>query len=231
MHSFLDAKTMAKTLRAALAERSVDIGHSDSLELVARQFGLKDWNTLAARIESAGVPNGRIPAGWIVHHGNGRGPGERLHRLGTDPARPGTVLIESIVPAEIIGGQFATLMQSVDAADYRGRRIRLSAELSGEGIDQGAIWMRVDDAAGKTLAFDNLFSRGAEGVVTGTIGWTERSIVLDVGAEAASLHFGAMLKGVGRLWARRFRLDEAEETDQPIASYPRRPNLDLGSVA
>lgn len=230
MHSFLDAKTMARTLRAALAERRIDISHSDSLEVVARQFGLKDWNTLAARIDSAGSPNGHIPPGWIVHHGHGRAPGERMHRLGTDPTKPGALLIESIVPAEIIGGQFATLMQSIDAADYRGRRLRLSAQLSGEGIDQGAIWMRVDDAAGNTLAFDNLFSRGAEGVVTGTLGWTERSIVLDVAPEAASLHFGAMLKGVGRLWARNIDLDEAGEADQPIAPHPRRPNLDLGQA-
>ena len=51
MHSFLDAKTMARILRQALADRGVAITHSESLELVARQFGLADWNTLAAAIE------------------------------------------------------------------------------------------------------------------------------------------------------------------------------------
>ena len=50
MHSFLDAKTMARALRAALAERSIAVTHSDALELVARQFGFDDWNIIAARI-------------------------------------------------------------------------------------------------------------------------------------------------------------------------------------
>ena len=56
MHTFLDAKTMAKALRAALAERQIDLSHSDSLELVARQFGFDNWNILAARIEAARNP-------------------------------------------------------------------------------------------------------------------------------------------------------------------------------
>ncbi len=50
MRSFRDAKAMAKSLREELSARSVDIPHSLALELVAKQFGLADWNTLAARI-------------------------------------------------------------------------------------------------------------------------------------------------------------------------------------
>jgi 2-hydroxychromene-2-carboxylate isomerase len=69
MHTFLDSKAMARALRSALAERQIDISHSDSLELVARQFGFDDWNMLAARIE-AGRPR-RLPPGWQTHHGAG----------------------------------------------------------------------------------------------------------------------------------------------------------------
>jgi hypothetical protein len=57
MRSFRDAKAMAKTLREGLATHSVTLTHSQALELVARQFGLTDWNTLAAEItktEAAG---------------------------------------------------------------------------------------------------------------------------------------------------------------------------------
>lgn len=53
MRSFRDAKdlkAMAKTLREELAAASHAITHSQALELVARQLGLADWNTLAARI-------------------------------------------------------------------------------------------------------------------------------------------------------------------------------------
>ena len=44
------AKGMAKRLRSALAERTIDIPHSTSLELVAAQLGHRDWNTAAATL-------------------------------------------------------------------------------------------------------------------------------------------------------------------------------------
>jgi hypothetical protein len=45
-----DAKSMAKFLRDALGNRNVQLSHGDCLEIVARQFGLADWNTLAAKL-------------------------------------------------------------------------------------------------------------------------------------------------------------------------------------
>jgi len=46
----LDAlKQQAKNLRTRLNEDGETIGHSKSLEIIARQFGFKDWNTLHAR--------------------------------------------------------------------------------------------------------------------------------------------------------------------------------------
>jgi len=48
MRSFRDAKLMAKTLREVLATRQLDLTHSETLEIVARQFGYSDWNTASA---------------------------------------------------------------------------------------------------------------------------------------------------------------------------------------
>lgn len=45
-----NAKTMAKSLRDALAERNVSLSHSTCLEIVARQCGFADWNTLTAKL-------------------------------------------------------------------------------------------------------------------------------------------------------------------------------------
>lgn len=45
-------KQMAKRIRTALAADGISIGHSAALELVARQFGARDWNTLAASFTS-----------------------------------------------------------------------------------------------------------------------------------------------------------------------------------
>ncbi|MCK1266656.1 hypothetical protein IVB44_17840 [Bradyrhizobium sp. 49] len=51
---FRDAKAMAHTLRSSLSARAVNISHSESLELVSKMFGVADWNTLSAEIESGG---------------------------------------------------------------------------------------------------------------------------------------------------------------------------------
>ena len=53
MRDFRDAKAMAQTLRDALQSKSVSLSHSESLELIARTFGLPDWNVLAARIQAS----------------------------------------------------------------------------------------------------------------------------------------------------------------------------------
>lgn len=50
MRTYDDAKAMAKSLREGLQKKSVSITHSESLELVAAQFGFANWNILAARI-------------------------------------------------------------------------------------------------------------------------------------------------------------------------------------
>ena len=47
-----DAKAMARALRASLADRQIELSHSECLEIVARQFGVDNWNVLAARIET-----------------------------------------------------------------------------------------------------------------------------------------------------------------------------------
>lgn len=50
MRTFIDAKAMATTLRDRLAAQGTEVSHSTALELVAAQFGLADWNVLAAKI-------------------------------------------------------------------------------------------------------------------------------------------------------------------------------------
>lgn len=56
MRDYRDAKAMAQTLRQALKERSVSLGHSESLELIAKILGFADWNVLAARIQADPAP-------------------------------------------------------------------------------------------------------------------------------------------------------------------------------
>lgn len=53
MRNFRDAKSMAHDLREALAARNDKITVGESLEIVARLFGVSDWNTLSALIKQA----------------------------------------------------------------------------------------------------------------------------------------------------------------------------------
>jgi hypothetical protein len=82
MRTFKDPKAMAKSLRASLVARSVLLSHSECLEIVAKQFGFADWNTLSAKLdvepglitraedsESAlrpGIPDGTCPVPRIA---------------------------------------------------------------------------------------------------------------------------------------------------------------------
>ena len=67
MRDFRDAKAMAQTLREALNAKSVSLTHSESLELIAKILGCRDWNALAAKIQSSsgqtGSPAASPPAG------------------------------------------------------------------------------------------------------------------------------------------------------------------------
>jgi hypothetical protein len=56
MRDYRNAKVMAQTLRDDLSEKSLTLSHSESLELVARMFGLRDWNVLAAKIDVGSQP-------------------------------------------------------------------------------------------------------------------------------------------------------------------------------
>ena len=58
MRDYRDAKSMAKTLREALAARTIEITHSEALEIVARQFGAETWNILSAKIEAKPAASG-----------------------------------------------------------------------------------------------------------------------------------------------------------------------------
>ena len=68
MRTYRDAKAMARTLRACLAEKNVDASHGECLELVARQFGISDWNVMAAMLQRVEAEGGPAAATDLVLH-------------------------------------------------------------------------------------------------------------------------------------------------------------------
>jgi hypothetical protein len=115
-------------------------------------------------------------------------------------------------------GGFGTVMQSIDAARYRGLRVRFSAVIRGQEIGHWAgIWLRVDRASGER-ALDNMQDRA----LRGTTAWTEAANVLDVGEDADSVHFGVLLSGAGAVDLARPRF-ETVGTDVPVTGGEGKP--------
>lgn len=237
--SIPDPKTMARTLRAALAERDLAISHSTALELVARQFGYNDWNVLAARDRShaetrtaprdaASTRAGVVPDGW---HASGRAD---LFTYAVHPdAGPGgtaALSIESRAPGEpapIAGpGEFLTMMQRISAAPYRGGVVSFRALLRcDDAAGNGRIWLHARGAGRDTLQSDNLgLEPGPRGPVTGTTDWTRRTVTIAVPQEAAYLGFGILFgSGTGRFLAAglSFGIAEGGEIPRDLPDAPR----------
>jgi len=104
-------------------------------------------------------------------------------------------------------GQFATMMQGFQAADYKGKRLKMSCYLKTAEATKCGAWMRIDNATGDTIQFDNMDQRS----VTGTTEWNHYSIILDVPEEGDSIYFGVLLIGTGKVWADGFRFEEVND--------------------
>lgn len=246
MHTYRDAKRMAKILESSLRERKLDISHGESLNIVARQFGLDDWNTLSARIKRAEGSDARRRQALEAWHFLGEHPIEFDYGLDENAlgSRQRAALIRYTRTASTryhdTARVFGTLLQEVSAVPYHGKRIEIRVDLATERVSHGAtLWARVDKAPGHYLAFDNLQSH-PDGWLFGDNGWTRRKVVFDVPPEGAILTFGFFVKGTGAVWARAFEIAVVDKavslTAEPVAAKPTetnwRPpqNLDFSKV-
>ena len=93
---------------------------------------------------------------------------------------------------------FGTIMQSCLADDYLGKRIKMTSYIKSRDVsDWAGMWLRVDSKEqGKVLSFDNMQDRA----IKGTTDWTKYEIILDVPEESATLNFGVLLSGTGKIW-------------------------------
>ncbi len=149
----------------------------------------------------AGAVTTTAPAGWWE---NGNATDKYVVGVDTTQGRPApAAYVKSIAPTE---KTFGGMMQTCDAKAYQGKRVRFSGLLKTADAPKGAcLWLRVDDADGKMLAFDNMQRQP----VAGTKDWTPAEIVLDVPLGAATLNFGFFLMDTGQAWVSALAFAEA----------------------
>jgi hypothetical protein len=116
---------------------------------------------------------------------------------------------------------FGTLMQKIDAARYRGKRVRLAAQVKSELVSEWAgLWMRVDGEGHKVLAFDNMMNRS----IRGSNDWKRYEVVLDVAPEARAVAFGVLLAGKGSVFVNGMGIEPVDRsvatTEMPINDKP-----------
>lgn len=58
-------KTQAKVLRTQFADKGTPVSHSQTLEMIAKQHGFRDWNTAVASFEAHLPP--KFQLGQLVH--------------------------------------------------------------------------------------------------------------------------------------------------------------------
>ena len=104
----------------------------------------------------------------------------------------------SRTPGRHYGEMYGSFSQRLDAASYRGSRIRLRAsvraDVTGPG-NQAYLWLRVTKK-GQTVVF---YYDMADRPITASA-WREVEIVGDVPEEADTIDYGYALVGDGRAW-------------------------------
>lgn len=78
-------KAQAKRLRADLGDKGTEMTHAAALETVAHQWGMRDWNTLAAKADVSAVqwyPGQRASGRYLGHPFTGMIKAARLASSG-----------------------------------------------------------------------------------------------------------------------------------------------------
>lgn len=91
---------------------------------------------------------------------------------------------------------FGTVMQTFNANKYLGKRLKLSALLKSQNVNEAGMWMRVDGESKSSLSFDNMQNRP----IKGTTNWKKYDIILDVPKESTAIAFGVLTSGKGKVW-------------------------------
>jgi hypothetical protein len=133
----------------------------------------------------------RAPFGWFLAGSKPANYRTGIDTVTTYNGQPSVFLRDSLPDTDGYG----TLMKTIDAKNYAGKRLRFRASIKSQDVrDWAGLWMRVDKQK-TTLVYDNMQSRP----IKGTQPWSSYDVVLDVPVDATSISFGVLLSGTGQL--------------------------------
>jgi hypothetical protein len=199
MPDFPDTKAMATILRRELQHQQIDLSHSACLELVAKQHGFRDYNTLAA-VRAADVtpaaPRGSLPAGWeTIGHLVRSYDVTILQTGGHDGGRALMISAKESDPARLELGWIA-LHQRFAAKRFIGKRVAFSLMMRTERVgDSANPWIRVDNKLGHRLVAVGINEGWESTAQSGTQPWTRATLVLEVPDSAETIEIAVQLSG------------------------------------
>lgn len=138
----------------------------------------------AATVLALAAPPAPLPPNWSMM---GQNPEKFTAGVDASPEGHGAKFLRNTSGDSTA---WASLGQTILAQRYLGQRVRFRACLRTRDVSNWAgLWMSVNAGNGNTLAFYNTHDKP----VKGNTDWQERSIVLDVPADAGVISFGAIV--------------------------------------
>lgn len=121
------------------------------------------------------------------------------------------------------------VVQSFDAATFRGKRVRLRGAVRTENGGGGKlqIWLRVDRKPGKSNSTLGFFDNMDDRPITSDK-WNYYDIIGDVSSNATTINFGLLMFGGGKTWVDDFSFEIIGDAEFIIE--PPRPISDRGLV-
>ena len=158
-------------------------------------------------------PPGAFPQGWVVPT-----PGYAAI-LTSENAKAGAHCAELSRSAGSTQGRFGNLMQTFDAAAYRGKHVRFRAAVRISSVargDRAELWLRVDRQNGEMGFFDNMDDRPIREPE-----WRYYDITGDIESDAERINIGIMLLGSGKAWIDDVSLEALGDTPALPVEAPR----------
>lgn len=182
---------------------------SAGIESLSAQSGLVNTDVVQPKpvnLDFEDGEAGKMPDGWVSPT-NARGFQAELTEISPKTGRRAGLLKSLRGATEADERAFGNLMQAIDAAPYRGKRVRLRAAVKLEPQQRGArsfLWMRADRPNKQRGFFDNMSDRP----ILFTSGWQFFEIVGDIEEDATVINFGMLLMGRGAAYLDSVTLED-----------------------